>query len=330
MEGIFTAWGRILAGYRPALSIEITRECPLRCPGLLRLRRRAPRRRRHAAPGQRLQGPGAHRRAFLALIDEHRPLHVSIVGGEPLVRFRELNEILPRLAERGIYTQLVTSAVRPIPMRMGGAAAPADRRVDRRPAARARRAAQAGDLRSHPQAHRRAPDHRALHGHAAAGAARRVPRGVRRRSGRPTRTRSRSGSASTRRRSARCRTERLTPEDRERVVARLLRAAPALPEAADAEGDDQGLRQAAAVARRVHLRADDDVRVGGLRAPDHAVPVRRQAGLLQLRLHRVGRPRRGRASSPARRRCASARSSSESLRIGRGGAKRMRAGSAAS
>ena len=41
---------------------------------------------------------------------------MSIVGGEPLVRFRELNDILPRLAERGIYTQLVTSAVRPIPI----------------------------------------------------------------------------------------------------------------------------------------------------------------------------------------------------------------------
>ena len=33
MEGIIPAWGRILRGYRPALSIEITRECPLRCPG---------------------------------------------------------------------------------------------------------------------------------------------------------------------------------------------------------------------------------------------------------------------------------------------------------
>ncbi len=33
MEGIFPAWGRILGGYRPNLSIEITRECPLRCPG---------------------------------------------------------------------------------------------------------------------------------------------------------------------------------------------------------------------------------------------------------------------------------------------------------
>jgi MoaA/NifB/PqqE/SkfB family radical SAM enzyme len=41
---------------------------------------------------------------------------VSIVGGEPLVRYRELNDILPRMADMGIYTQLVTSAVRPIPI----------------------------------------------------------------------------------------------------------------------------------------------------------------------------------------------------------------------
>jgi MoaA/NifB/PqqE/SkfB family radical SAM enzyme len=40
---------------------------------------------------------------------------VSIVGGEPLVRYRELDVLLPRLADRGIYTQVVTSAVRPIP-----------------------------------------------------------------------------------------------------------------------------------------------------------------------------------------------------------------------
>jgi len=33
MEGILSAWGRILTGYTPALSIEITRECPLHCPG---------------------------------------------------------------------------------------------------------------------------------------------------------------------------------------------------------------------------------------------------------------------------------------------------------
>ena len=114
MEGIFSAWGRILQGYRPALSVEITRECPLRCPGC------------YAYGDEHLGGEITLRQVsdfkgqelidrFFGLIDEHRPIHVSIVGGEPLVRFRELNEILPRLAERGIYTQLVTSAVRPIP-----------------------------------------------------------------------------------------------------------------------------------------------------------------------------------------------------------------------
>jgi sulfatase maturation enzyme AslB (radical SAM superfamily) len=40
---------------------------------------------------------------------------VSIVGGEPLVRYRELDQILPQLGERRIHTQVVTSAVRPIP-----------------------------------------------------------------------------------------------------------------------------------------------------------------------------------------------------------------------
>src|SRR4026207_762434 len=33
MEGILKAWGKILGGYQPNLSIEITRECPLTCPG---------------------------------------------------------------------------------------------------------------------------------------------------------------------------------------------------------------------------------------------------------------------------------------------------------
>ena len=114
MEGILTAWGRILAGHRPSLSIEITRECPLRCPGC------------YAYGDEHLGGEVTLRQVsdfkgdelvenFFKLVDEHKPLHLSIVGGEPLVRFRELNTILPRLAERGIYSQLVTSAVRPIP-----------------------------------------------------------------------------------------------------------------------------------------------------------------------------------------------------------------------
>src|SRR6478672_11574911 len=52
----------------------------------------------------------------MQLIDERKPLHVSIVGGEPLVRYRELGTILPVLAARDIHVQLVTSAVRPIPV----------------------------------------------------------------------------------------------------------------------------------------------------------------------------------------------------------------------
>ena len=52
---------------------------------------------------------------FLKLIEHVRPMHVSIVGGDPLVRYRELNQLLPELQRRGIEVQLVTSAVRPIP-----------------------------------------------------------------------------------------------------------------------------------------------------------------------------------------------------------------------
>src|SRR5438132_769656 len=119
MEGIMAAWGRILAGYTPALSIEITRECPLRCPGC------------YAYGDDHLGGDVTLREVrdfkgqglidgVLALIDRHRPLHVSIVGGEPLVRYRELNVLLPSLAERGIHVQLVTSAVREIPQAWHG------------------------------------------------------------------------------------------------------------------------------------------------------------------------------------------------------------------
>ena len=33
MKGVIRGWGQILAGRQPNLSIEITRECPLTCPG---------------------------------------------------------------------------------------------------------------------------------------------------------------------------------------------------------------------------------------------------------------------------------------------------------
>ena len=41
--------------------------------------------------------------------------HISIVRGEPLVRYRELEILLPKLADMGVEVQLVTSAVRPVP-----------------------------------------------------------------------------------------------------------------------------------------------------------------------------------------------------------------------
>lgn len=114
MEGILAAWGRILAGRPPALSIEITRECPLRCPGCYaygdgHLGGELTLREVRDFKGQELIDK------FIEVVDRHKPLHVSIVGGEPLVRYRELDAILPQLAERRIHTQVVTSAVREIP-----------------------------------------------------------------------------------------------------------------------------------------------------------------------------------------------------------------------
>jgi MoaA/NifB/PqqE/SkfB family radical SAM enzyme len=54
-------------------------------------------------------------RAATDVVRRLRPIHVSIVGGEPLVRYRELGELLPVLDRMGVEVQLVTSAVRPIP-----------------------------------------------------------------------------------------------------------------------------------------------------------------------------------------------------------------------
>src|SRR5215212_3051891 len=114
MEGIIPAWGKILRGYRPNLSVEITRECPLRCPGC------------YAYGDEHLGGDLTLRQVsdfkgqalvekVLEIVDRLRPLHVSIVGGEPLVRYKELNTLLPILSARGLHVQLVTSAVREIP-----------------------------------------------------------------------------------------------------------------------------------------------------------------------------------------------------------------------
>jgi len=112
IKKIVRAWGCIIRGQAPLLSIEITRECPLRCPGC------------YAYEDAHLGGTNLRSvadfkgeqliRRVLALVDEHKPLHLSIVGGDPLVRYRELEVLLPQLSKRGIHTQVVTSAFRPI------------------------------------------------------------------------------------------------------------------------------------------------------------------------------------------------------------------------
>lgn len=110
---ILNAWRKILNGEAPSLSIEITRECPLRCPGCYayndsHLGGDATLRSLHDRKGQELID------GVLELVDRYKPIHLSIVGGDPLVRYRELEMMVPMLLDRGIHVQVVTSAFRPI------------------------------------------------------------------------------------------------------------------------------------------------------------------------------------------------------------------------
>jgi sulfatase maturation enzyme AslB (radical SAM superfamily) len=52
---------------------------------------------------------------IIRLVEQHRPLHLSLVGGEPLVRHRELTQLLPILSKMRVHTMVVTSATIPIP-----------------------------------------------------------------------------------------------------------------------------------------------------------------------------------------------------------------------
>ena len=107
------SWWHVLNGKVPLLSIEITRECPLSCPGC------------YAYGDTHLAGTTLRQlsdlrghylvNGVLELVRAHRPIHVSLVGGEPLVRHRELDRILPALSRMGVFTMVVTSAVIPIP-----------------------------------------------------------------------------------------------------------------------------------------------------------------------------------------------------------------------
>jgi MoaA/NifB/PqqE/SkfB family radical SAM enzyme len=113
IKPILQTWGRTLQGRVPSLSIEITRECPLRCPGC------------YAYDDSHLGTTSLRSLSdykgqeliarVLALVDQYKPLHLSIVGGDPLVRYRELDVLLPQLVKR-VHIQVVTSAFRPIPL----------------------------------------------------------------------------------------------------------------------------------------------------------------------------------------------------------------------
>lgn len=113
------AWGALLCGKKPALSIEITKECPLRCPGCYafatdHVGRGLDLKQLHDLRGDALVA------GVTALVRRLRPLHVSLVGGDPLVRFHELEVLVPRLLALGVFVQIVTSAFRPLPAAWAG------------------------------------------------------------------------------------------------------------------------------------------------------------------------------------------------------------------
>ncbi len=115
---VLRAWKSILAGRAPSLSIEVTKECPLRCPGC------------YAYEPEHLGGLTVLREltdykgdalvaGILDVVARERPLHLSLVGGDPLVRHKEMEAVIPELLSRGIHVQLVTSAFRPLPAAWG-------------------------------------------------------------------------------------------------------------------------------------------------------------------------------------------------------------------
>ena len=50
----------------------------------------------------------------LEVVSRLKPLHLSLVGGDPLVRYREVETLVPLLVARGVHVQIVTSAFRPL------------------------------------------------------------------------------------------------------------------------------------------------------------------------------------------------------------------------
>jgi len=109
------SWFRILRGYKPFLSIKVTREGHLHYPGGSTCDE-------WQLDNKKVLGQASEPRGnklvegVLDLIRQNHSRHLSIVGGEPLLRRQEMTVLLPRLNAMGIEVQFITSGALPIPL----------------------------------------------------------------------------------------------------------------------------------------------------------------------------------------------------------------------
>ncbi len=291
---VVSAWRKILRGERPSLSIEITRECPLQCPGC------------YAYDDAHLGG-GATLRSLadrkgqelidgvLALVDRIRPLHLSIVGGDPLVRYRELETMIPLLLNRGIHVQVVTSAFRPLAA--SWAELPHMNVVvsidGLQPEHDIRRAPATYDRILKNIAGQNITIHCTITGQMMKrpGYLREflefwAPRPEIRKIWFSLFTPQRGDQLP----------EMLEPQERAQAIADMLALRKRVPQAGHAGGHDPPVCDASVEPSRLCLRADHADFVGGLENQDRALSIRRRPGLQFVRMRRFhGAGRRGRA-----------------------------------
>src|ERR1700730_3486129 len=100
---VLRARSSILAGKPSSLPIETTKKRPLGCPGYYAFNPA------HLQLRQLSYFRGAHLVTHvLALVDRYKPSHVSRVGGDPLVRYRQVETLLPQSEARRAHTSVVT------------------------------------------------------------------------------------------------------------------------------------------------------------------------------------------------------------------------------
>ncbi len=282
---VIRAWGRILKGERPSLSIEITRECPLRCPGCY-------------AYGDDHLGGGATLRSLsdrkgqelidgvLELVDRLRPLHLSIVGGDPLVRYRELEVLVPQLLDRGIHVQVVTSAFRPLPAGWG--------ELPRLTVVVSIDGQQPEhDIRRAPATYDRILKNIAGHGvtiHCTI---------TGQMMKRPEYLRHFLQFWTPRKEIRKVWFSLFTPQSKRASTGdsaaggtpprhrRFGRPAEGFSKTRHERGADPSIRESAEQSARLHLRPNHGNHFGGFENPDRSLPVRRQPGLLLMRMHRI-------------------------------------------